>query len=77
MRGVGKKDRLARLKKVGGAGVGSAMAGLDAAVFRDQPPTHEVVEEHRHHGPTVTGDGKVQIVMPDDVVVPDRDGGSG
>jgi hypothetical protein len=54
--------------KIGGAAIiGSAMAGLEGAVFRHAPPPIEVVNEHRHRGPVVSGDGKLVITLPEDV----------
>jgi hypothetical protein len=55
-----------RFGKVGGAAIGSAMAGVDGAVFRHLPPPLEVVEHNRHDGPVATGDGTMLIVLPDD-----------
>jgi hypothetical protein len=66
------KKRFDPLKKVGGAGVGSAMAGLDGAVFRDAPPPLEVVEQHGQRGPVATDDGKLLIVLPDDEPQPPK-----
>ncbi len=54
------------MPKLGGASVGAAMAGLEAAVFRTTPPPIEVVEHSRHDGPMVTGDGTLlTITLPD------------
>jgi hypothetical protein len=53
--------------KIGGAAIGSAMAGVDGAVFRNLPPPHEVVAQSRYRGPVATGDGKAIIVLPDEV----------
>jgi hypothetical protein len=63
---VGKKGRLDKLTKIGGASVGSAMTGVDGAVFRNTPPPLEVVEQHRKGGPVATDDGKLLIVLPED-----------
>jgi hypothetical protein len=41
------------------------MAGLDAAVFRSLPPAIEVAQQHRHHGPIASGDGKLIVTIPD------------
>jgi len=61
-----KRDSIAdRLTKVGGAGIGSAMAGVDGAASRNAPPPLEVVEEHRPTGPVATDDGKFVIVIPE------------
>src|SRR5262245_30265170 len=59
-----KSSKRSLIPKLGGAAVGSAMAGLDAAVFKTQPPQIEVVEHHRHDGPVVTEDGIV-ITLPE------------
>ena len=54
------------MPKLGGASVGAAMSGLEAAVFRTVPPPIEVVEHSRHDGPMVTADGTMlTITMPD------------
>ena len=54
------------MPKLGGASVGAAMVGFEAAVFRTIPPPIEVVENSRHDGPMVTGDGTMlTITMPD------------
>jgi hypothetical protein len=53
--------------KIGGAAVGSAMAGVDGAAFRHMPPPLEVVGENRHRGPVSTGDGRLVITLPEDV----------
>ena len=57
------------MPKVGGASIGAAMVGFEAAVFRTIPPPIEVVEQNRHDGPMVTRDGTtLTITMPDTTV---------
>ena len=54
------------MPKLGGASVGAAMVGFEAAVFRTIPPPIEVVEQNRHDGPMVTGDGRMfTVTLPD------------
>lgn len=60
--------------KIGGAAIGSAMAGVDGAVFRNAPPPHEVVEHNRHPGSFATRDGTLIITLPEDVAVEPADG---
>jgi len=59
------KSRKKKFMSIGGAGIGSAMAGLEAAAFRSMPPPIEVVEQHRHDGVIATDDGKLVITIPE------------
>jgi len=58
------KPRKRSFMAIGGAAVGSAMAGLESAAFRSLPPPIEVVEQHRHGGPIATDDGHL-IILPE------------
>jgi len=59
------KSRKKKFMSIGGAGIGSAMAGLEAAAFRSMPPPIEVVESNRHDGVIATDDGKLVISIPE------------
>lgn len=57
-----------RFMALGGAAIGSAMAGLDGVIFKTLPPPIEVVAQHRHDGPIASDDGTIlTITMPNAV----------